>query len=687
MLSRVQFALQSLLVATAALLATTVITAQTPQPTDPKATPPVPADTTPGSTKELRGPQEKNAKIFQELSRGLLTLAQRLEKSDRPEDKERAKTIYAAIEHSQKAGIDTQYKTLIAGLSKGSENPQDIGGIKGQNAELIKALQEMITILQTDDESERLKKEIATLEQFLKAAEALKRKTENHRAMVEAGKGDASKQANTQKDLADQTKDLAERMGGKKPGDDKKGGEATAKADPKSTPKGEPKPGESSAEAKGDSKDPKANDKDPMAGEKGSEAKEGKPSENAAESKKGGEPKEGEAGEPKGAGEPKAGEPKAGEPKTGEPKAGEPKAGEPKAGEPKAGEPKAGEPKPAGESKGTGQGKGEPKSSKGQQAKGGEGRGKGGEPKPGEQQAQAKPPGDGEPKPGQPGGQSPPPPPPQNQTPGRKQVAEAYPNQKQAEEELKKPDRVEAAKQQDQAIEKLAKAIEELKKKLKQLREEEMLKTLAALEARCNRMLSMQIEVYEGTKVVHNGVVKNNNQKTTADHQKSQQLGDKESEIVAEAEKAMKLLESEGSAVAFAGVLEEVKGDMQAVQKRLAATWVDTDTQAIEENIIQMLKDMIESLKKAQQEIKKSQGEPPPPGGKPGPKPLIDQLAELKLIRAFQTQVNSRTKMYATKYTGEQASDPIVQNELRQLSQRQAKLQDMIQKMATGANK
>ena len=150
----------------------------------------------------------------------------------------------------------------------------------------------------------------------------------------------------------------------------------------------------------------------------------------------------------------------------------------------------------------------------------------------------------------------------------------------------------------------------------------------------------------------------------------------------------MKLLESEGSAVAFASVLEEVKGDMQAVQKRLAATWVDTDTQAIEENIIQMLKDMIESLKKAQAEIKKQQaGEPPPPGGKPGPKPLIDQLAELKLIRAFQTQVNSRTKMHATRYTGEQASDPIIQNELRQLSQRQAKLQDMIQKMATGANK
>lgn len=695
MLRRVQSALLVTAAALSAVLVGTTLRAQAPKPAEPPKA--APAET-PMTTKDLRGSQEQNAKIFQELSRGLLTLAQRLEKSDRPEDKERAKTIYAALEHSQKASIDTQFKTLIAGLSKGSENPQDLDSLKGQNKELVKALIEMITILQTDDESERLKKEIATLEKFLKEAEALKRKTEVQRAMTEAGKGDPNKQANTQKDLAEQTKDLAERMGGKKPGDDK-GGDKTAKADPKATPKGEPKAGESAAEPKADTQEAKASDKDgqepnPM-GDKSAEAKAGKPGESAGESKKPGDAaKEGDAGEPKGSGEPKAGDPKSGDPKSGDPKSGDPKSGDPKSGEPKAGDPKAGqpgEPKPGqqAQSKGTGEGKGEAKSSKGQQAQGGEGKGKNSPPMAGEQQAQAqsKPSGQ-QGQPGQQGQQGQQPPQQQQaQTPGRKQVEEAYPHQKNAEDELRKPDREKAAKQQDQAIEKLAKAIEELKKKLKQLREEEMLKTLAALEARCNRMLSMQIEVYEGTKVVHAAVVKNNNQKTTADHQKSQQLGDREGEIVAEAQKAMKLLESEGSAVAFASVLEEVMGDMQAVQKRLAATWVDTDTQQIEENIIQMLKDMIAALKKAQQDIQNQNQPKPPSNGKPGPKQLIDLLAELKLIRAFQTQVNSRTKMYATKYTGEQASDPIVQNELRQLSQRQAKLQDMVQKIATGANR
>lgn len=688
---RLSFAVVHVAAAAALLFAVAAIPAQAPKPTDPKAKPAA-APETPVTPKELRGSSEQNAKVFQEISRGLLTLAQRLEKSERPEDKERAKTIYAALEHAQKASIDTQFKTLIGGLAKGTDNPQDIDGLKGKNKELIQAITEMIAILQTEDESERLKKEIASLERFLKEVSDLKRRTEVQRAMTETGKGDPSKQANQQKDLKDQTKDLADRMAGKKPGEGK--GNPTAKEDPKSKPKGEAKEGENSADAKSDTGEEKADPKDgkdgagdPMKGDKGSEGKpmgkDGPPKDGAGEAKPG-DPKDG-AGEPKG-GEPKAGEPKAGEPKIGEPKAGEPKAGDPKGGDPKAGDPKPGQP---GEAKGTGQGKGEAKSSKGQQAQGGEAKGKGGKPMEGEQQAQAQSKGGGQPsgEQGQPGGQQPPPNQ-QAQTPGRKQVEEAYPHQKGAEDDLRKPDNKEAAKKQDKAIEALAKAEEELKKKLKQLREEEMLKTLAALEARCNRMLSMQIEVYEGTKAVHAVVVKNGNVKSTADHQKSQQLGDKESEIVAEAEKAMKLLESEGSAVAFASVLEEVKGDMQAVQKRLAATWVDTDTQAIEENIIQILKDMIASLKKAQQDIQNQQGQPKPPGdNKPGPKQLIDQLAELKLIRAFQTQVNGRTKMYATKYTGEQAADPIVQGELRQLSQRQAKLQDMVHKIATGANK
>ena len=213
-----------------------------------------------------------------------------------------------------------------------------------------------------------------------------------------------------------------------------------------------------------------------------------------------------------------------------------------------------------------------------------------------------------------------------------------------------------------------------------------MLKLLANLEARCSQMLRMQIEVFESTKLIHAGIVKNSNQKGTADHQKSQQQAEREREIVVEADKALKLLEAEGSAVAFARVLEEVREDMVAVKRRLDATIVDNDTQGFEENIISMLKDMIAALKKAQQDIQDGKNDPSNPNNNKANQKLINLLQELKLIRALQVQVNSRTKMNANKYKGEQAGEAIIQAELKQLSTRQAKLQDMLQKISSGAN-
>lgn len=262
------------------------------------------------------------------------------------------------------------------------------------------------------------------------------------------------------------------------------------------------------------------------------------------------------------------------------------------------------------------------------------------------------------------------------------------PQQKGAAEDLDKNKRPDASKKQDKAIENLGKAIEELEKRLKQLREEEMRKKLANIEARCTKMLQMQIEVYEATKAIDLIVAKNGGVKATSDVQKAQQQGDKEGAIVSEADAALKLLAGEGSAVAFATVLEEVRQDMVAVQRRLTNAVVDKDTQIIEENIIAMLKDMVEALKKAQQKP----GEPMPPmDGQPGQqKPqnqkLIELIAELKLIKTMQQQVNNRTKMYGEKEPTKQAQDKLIQSELKQLSNRQTKLQEMIEKIASGSN-
>ena len=201
-------------------------------------------------------------------------------------------------------------------------------------------------------------------------------------------------------------------------------------------------------------------------------------------------------------------------------------------------------------------------------------------------------------------------------------------------------------------------------------------------------MLHLQKEVYEGTVRVDKSIGENPDKKATRpEEQKSQQLADREGLIVQEATRTKNLVESEGSAVAFAEILTQVVDDMKLVQKSLNKTDVGLFTQKVELDIIQTLEEMIEALKKAQQDMKKQQqGGGGGGGGQPGAQKLIDILAELKLIRSMQIKVNKRTEDYGQRYTGEQADQPEIKGELKNLADRQDKIKNIVRDIATGKN-
>ena len=336
----------------------------------------------------------------------------------------------------------------------------------------------------------------------------------------------------------------------------------------------------------------------------------------------------------------------------GEPKDGKP--GEPKDGKP--GEPKDGKP-------------GEPKDGKPGEAKDG----------------QAGPPKDGQPgqpkdgQPGQPGNAKP-------TSPGGEDVRKAVPDQEQAKQKIEEDKQPEATKKQTDAIEKLERAQAELEKRLKQLREEELLKMLANLEARCQKMLQMQIEVYQVTKALHAIVLKNPGQKATKpEEQKAGTQADKEGDIVSQADKTIEILKAEGSSVAFPAVFEEVRRDMARVQQYLATTRVDNLTQDKEEDIIAALKEMIEALKKQQQSIQSGQSSGQPGDGMPPDQKLLDELAELRLIKSLQVKVNTNTKKRGGEV--EQNDDPDIRQELKDLSDSQRRIEVMAKDIAEGKNK
>jgi len=232
--------------------------------------------------------------------------------------------------------------------------------------------------------------------------------------------------------------------------------------------------------------------------------------------------------------------------------------------------------------------------------------------------------------------------------------------------------------------------LEEAKKKLedllRQTREEELERLLAALEARCRKMLDMQIAVLAGTESSHRSILSHTDKKPAReDQQNALKLSDNEKDIIMEANKAIQMLEEEGSGVAFPEVFQQVREDMKHVQRRLEIADVAEVTQAVEKDIIASLQEMIEALKKAQQQGKAGppkEGSPPPADQK-----LLDKIAELKMIRSLQKRINDRTQFYGRLFPNEQALDPNLRQQLQGLAERQERIFEIMDRFAKGDGK
>jgi hypothetical protein len=255
----------------------------------------------------------------------------------------------------------------------------------------------------------------------------------------------------------------------------------------------------------------------------------------------------------------------------------------------------------------------------------------------------------------------------------RQRLQAARQRMKEAETKLKESQRQAATEKQEEAILQLQLAKAKLEEILRQLREEEIGRTLAMLEARFRQMLRMQEEVYEGTLRLDKTPA---SERTHSFEIEAGRLGGKESEIVAEVDKALLVLRDDGSAAAFAEASAQIREDMVQVVERLARAKLDAVTQATEEDIMTALKEMIEAIKKA----RKDQDNKKSPPGQPSPSqmqepPLVDVLAELKMVRALQMRVNTRTARYAKMIAGEQADNAELAAVLRQLAERQQRIE------------
>jgi hypothetical protein len=254
-----------------------------------------------------------------------------------------------------------------------------------------------------------------------------------------------------------------------------------------------------------------------------------------------------------------------------------------------------------------------------------------------------------------------------------------------ARKKLEEAQRENATESQRKAIEELEVAKSELERVLRQLREEEMERTLTQLAARFRKMLEVQTAVYEGTVRIDKVAAADRDHD---DEIESARLGREEASLVREADKALLLLREEGSSVAFPETVEQMRDDMQSVTKRLAAVDVGRVTQNLETDILAALEETIAALEKEIKNLERNrtpQGQSPGAGQPPEP-PLVEQIAELKMIRSLQVRINTRTKRFSEMIAGDDANTPELLEALQLLAKRQARVYQATADLSQGRN-
>jgi len=264
----------------------------------------------------------------------------------------------------------------------------------------------------------------------------------------------------------------------------------------------------------------------------------------------------------------------------------------------------------------------------------------------------------------------------------QQRVEEAQRRMEEARKKLDEAQREGAMKKQEEAIRELEQAKAELEEILRQLREEEMARLLEVLERRFTEMLRMQEAVYRDTKGLHGVPVASRGK---AEEIEAGRLSREEGLILVAADKALGILKEEGSAVAFPRTVEQMRDDIAQIVDLLAAVKVDELTLAVEEDVIAALKEMIEALQKAKKDLKDKKQRQSGQSGGQDEQPLIDRIAELKMIRALQLRVNRRTRLINESV--DVAADAESLEMLKKLASTERDVFQITRDIVTGKNK
>lgn len=274
-------------------------------------------------------------------------------------------------------------------------------------------------------------------------------------------------------------------------------------------------------------------------------------------------------------------------------------------------------------------------------------------------------------------------------------LRKAQQKMKEARQELKDAKRDGAIEKQKQAEQELREAVADLEQILKQLREEEIERSLASLESRLRSMLDMQSQIVEQTLRL-NEISDGANEANRQVEIRASKLAMEEQKVLRAGERAYNLLREEGSSAAFPEAIEQVNADIADVAGRLSNGDVSQLTLVIEEDIVSALEEMVASLVAVQKENRENKkddqqdGEGGGGGGQQGDRPLVNKLAELRLVKTLQIRINRRTDAMSKLLDSEDAKGQITESDVleqvKELAERERKIQKVTLQVARDQN-
>ena len=155
------------------------------------------------------------------------------------------------------------------------------------------------------------------------------------------------------------------------------------------------------------------------------------------------------------------------------------------------------------------------------------------------------------------------------------------------------------------------------------------------------------------------------------------ELAQQQTELARECAQTVLLIREDGTSSAILLAVEDIESDMNSVADWMQQSNVSELTVSVQRDILESLKQLIETMQREMQQMQDQQQQDQQQQNQQQQQqsPLVDLIAEIRVLKNLQLQVNRRTKQVDGLLDGAEGAERVaLQKQVSELAVRQQKL-------------